>query len=46
MILLFGDPHGEFAYINDTVKKFQPAAIILLGDMDAARPLLIRPSEV
>lgn len=39
MILLFGDPHGEFAYINETVEKWKPSAIILLGDMEAARPL-------
>ena len=28
-----GDPHGEFDYINKTVEKYRPDAIVILGDL-------------
>lgn len=34
-----GDPHGAFDHIIQAVLEHQPAAIILLGDMDSDRPL-------
>ena len=34
-----GDPHGRFRHIIDAVKKHRPAAIVLLGDVEATQPL-------
>ena len=28
-----GEPHGEFDYINKTVEKYRPDAIVILGDL-------------
>ena len=39
MILFFGDVHGEFAHVERAVAGLRPAAIILLGDIEAERPL-------
>lgn len=41
MILFCGDPHGQFGHIIEAVLEHQPAAVILLGDMQAQRPLHI-----
>lgn len=41
MILFCGDPHGNFDHIVHAVYKHQPAAIVLLGDIEATRPLHI-----
>ncbi|MCR6480894.1 metallophosphoesterase [Variovorax sp. ZS18.2.2] len=38
-ILFFGDPHGDFEPVLEAVKCQQPDAIILLGDLQARRPL-------
>ena len=32
-IFFCGDPHGEFDYINKTVEKYRPDAIVILGDL-------------
>lgn len=32
-IFFCGDPHGEFEYINKTVEKCRPDAIVILGDL-------------
>lgn len=32
-IFFCGDPHGRFEYINETVEKHRPDAIVLLGDL-------------
>lgn len=39
MILFCGDPHGHFGHIIEAVQKHQPVAVILLGDLQAQRPL-------
>lgn len=39
MILFCGDPHGHFGHIIEAVQAHQPAAVILLGDLQAQRPL-------
>jgi predicted phosphodiesterase len=38
-ILFFGDNHGRFDHIGEAVEKFKPRAIVLLGDIEAKRPL-------
>lgn len=39
MILFFGDVHGKFAHVERAVAEHRPAAIVLLGDIEAPRPL-------
>lgn len=39
MIYLFGDIHGDFRHVLRVVAEDRPAAIILLGDMEAQKPL-------
>lgn len=41
MILLCGDPHGRFDQLLHAVTAHRPAAVILLGDIEARRPLEI-----
>jgi len=38
-ILFVGDPHGDFDPVISAVKKYQPEAVILLGDYDLKKPL-------
>lgn len=38
-IFFCGDPHGEFGHILEVVDLCRPAAIVLLGDMQAQHPL-------
>jgi len=38
-ILFCGDPHGRFDQINRLARERRPAAMVLLGDFDLARPL-------
>lgn len=38
-LMFFGDPHGEFGPITETVQRARPQAIVLLGDLQANRPL-------
>jgi len=38
-IFFCGDPHGRFAHIVDAVKAHRPTAVVLLGDLQAQRPL-------
>ncbi|RQO59420.1 phosphoesterase [Variovorax sp. KBW07] len=40
-ILIFGDPHGDFAPAIAAVERFRPLAIVLLGDIQARQPLHI-----
>jgi predicted phosphodiesterase len=37
--LIFGDPHGDFTPVIAAVVRLRPAAIMLLGDIQAHRPL-------
>lgn len=39
MILMFGDIHGDFKHVLPIVAEHRPRAIILLGDIEASRPL-------
>ena len=39
MILMFGDLHGDFRHVLPAVEKHRPDAIILLGDIEASKPL-------
>ena len=38
-ILLCGDPHGEFRHILWFAEKLNVSAVVLLGDLEPARPL-------
>lgn len=38
-IFFCGDPHGEFDYINKTVEKCRPDAIVILGDLQPPEDL-------
>ena len=38
-IIFFGDPHGDFDFVIRSVERYAPAAIVLLGDVQARRPL-------
>jgi len=38
-LMCFGDPHGRFQLIRETVRRWRPKAIILLGDICADKPL-------
>jgi predicted phosphodiesterase len=46
MILFCGDPHGNFGHIIAAVQEHQPAAVILLGDLQAQRPLEIELAPI
>lgn len=45
-IFICGDPHGVFDHIVEAVLEYRPAAIILLGDMECARPLDVELGEI
>lgn len=32
-IFFCGDPHGEFAHINEAAREFKPKAMVILGDL-------------
>ncbi len=38
-VLFAGDPHGDFNPLISAVEKYQPEAVILLGDYDLKKPL-------
>ena len=38
-LMFFGDPHGQFEFVIRFVEKYRPEAIVLLGDIQAQRPL-------
>mgnify|MGYP002662153726 CR=1 FL=1 len=39
MIYFFGDTHGHFRHVLETVSRDRPSAIVFLGDLQAQRPL-------
>lgn len=45
-IFFCGDPHGQFDYINKTVEKHRPDAIVILGDLQPPQDLdkLLEPT--
>jgi predicted phosphodiesterase len=45
-ILFFGDPHGDFEPVLAAVELMQPEAIVLLGDLQAQRPLHIELAPI
>ncbi len=45
-ILFFGDPHGDFEPVLKAVKRLRPEAIVLLGDLQAQRPLHIELASI
>ena len=38
-LMFFGDPHGRFEFVIRCVQTYRPEAIVLLGDIQAERPL-------
>ncbi len=38
-LMFFGDPHGDFEPVITAVGRFRPEAIVLLGDLQARKPL-------
>ena len=38
-ILFCGDTHGQFDHVVEAVRVYKPAAVILLGDLQAQQPL-------
>ena len=45
-LMFFGDPHGSFEFVIRCVQKYQPAAVILLGDIQAQRPLQLELAPI
>lgn len=41
-----GDNHSRFHHIIDAVKRHRPSAIVLLGDVQAKRPLQVELAEI
>ena len=46
MILLCGDTHGQFEHLIEAVQAHRPAAVILLGDVQAQRPLEVELASI
>lgn len=46
MILFLGDPHGRFDHVIEAVMACHPEAIVLLGDIQARRPLDIELAPI
>jgi len=45
-IFFCGDPHGRFDHIIEAVNQHRPAAVILLGDIQAQRPLEVELAAI
>lgn len=45
-ILFFGDNHGHFRHIIAAVEREKPDAIVLLGDIEASRPLEVELAPI
>ena len=45
-LAFFGDPHGDFEPVIRAVLRFRPAAIVLLGDLQARRPLHVELAAI
>lgn len=46
MILIAGDPHGQFQHLIDAVLDQQPVAVIILGDLELRRPLEVELAPI
>jgi predicted phosphodiesterase len=45
-LMFFGDPHGNFDFVIRSVQSYAPEAIVLLGDIQARRPLQIELAAI
>ncbi|TCB00887.1 metallophosphoesterase [Rhizobium leguminosarum bv. viciae] len=45
-VAFFGDPHGNFRPVRDTIRNYRPANAIFLGDFDLQRPLDIELADL
>ncbi|MDQ0083771.1 putative phosphodiesterase [Variovorax boronicumulans] len=45
-LMFFGDPHGDLEPVIAAVERFRPEAIILLGDIQARRPLHVELGSI
>lgn len=45
-IFFCGDTHGRFEHIVQAVREHRPAAVVLLGDLQAQRPLEVELAEI
>ena len=45
-LVFFGDPHGAFDFVIRIVQRYAPEAIVLLGDIQARRPLQIELAAI
>ena len=45
-LMFFGDPHGDFEPVIAAVQRFRPEAIVLLGDLQARRPLHVELAPI
>jgi len=45
-LMFFGDPHGDFEPVIAAVERFRPTAIVLLGDLQARRPLQVELAPI
>ena len=41
-----GDNHSRFRHIIDAVRRHRPSAVVMLGDVQAKRPLQIELAEI
>lgn len=46
MILFCGDVHGQFEHVIEAVQAHRPAAVVLLGDLQAQRPLEVELAPI
>ena len=44
--MFFGDPHGSFEFVIRCVQKYEPEAVVLLGDIQAQRPLQVELAPI
>jgi predicted phosphodiesterase len=44
--LFFGDPHGSFEFVIRCIQNYEPEAVVLLGDIQAQRPLQVELAGV
>ena len=45
-LMFFGDPHGDFRFVIEAVRRHAPEAIVLLGDIQAQQPLQIELAPI
>lgn len=45
-LMFVGDPHGDFSFAIDAVRRHAPEAIVLLGDVQARRPLQVELAPI